>query len=79
MRPTRSRTITSLLAAVGAGFAVSALIGAPPAVAQGCEPGQVSNDGQCTVSDKNANNVPGGTPGKLVCTQSGHCTYFSGG
>ena len=34
MRPTRSRTITSLLAAVGAGFAVSAMIGAPTAVAQ---------------------------------------------
>jgi hypothetical protein len=33
MRATRSRTITSLLAAVGAGFAVSAMIGAPSAVA----------------------------------------------
>ena len=58
MRPTRSRTITSLLAAVGAGFAVSAMIGAPAAVAQVCEPGQVEIDGQCTVPDSNANNVP---------------------
>jgi len=58
MRPTRSRTITSLLAAVGAGFAVSAMIGAPTAVAQVCEPGQVEIDGQCTVPDNNANNVP---------------------
>ena len=40
MRPT-SRTITSLLAAVGAGFAVSAMIGAPIAVAQVCKPSQV--------------------------------------
>ena len=58
MRPTRSRTITSLLAAVGAGFAVSAMIGAPAAIAQVCEPGQVEIDGQCTVPDTNANNVP---------------------
>src|SRR6476659_9853866 len=58
MRPTRSRTITSLLAAVGAGFALSAMIGAPTAVAQQCEPGQVEIDGQCTVPDNNANNVP---------------------
>ena len=78
MRPTKSRTITSLLAAVGAGFAVSAMIGAPISVAQVCEPGQVDNNGQCTVPDKNANNVPA-PPGKLMCTQSGHCTYFEGG
>ena len=61
MRPTKSRTITSLLAAVGAGFAVSAIIGAPAAVAQpgdtACAPGQVVIDGQCNVPD-NANNVP---------------------
>ena len=84
MRPTRSRTITSLLAAVGAGFAVAAMIGAPTSVAQVCEPGQVEIDGQCTVPDTNANNVPAppdgtGTPGKQICTQSGHCTYFPGG
>jgi hypothetical protein len=58
MRATRSRTITSLLAAVAAGFAVSAMIGAPTAVAQVCEPGQIEIDGQCTVPDNNANNVP---------------------
>jgi hypothetical protein len=88
MRPTRPRTITSLLAAVGAGFAVSATIGAPAAVAQpgdtACAPGQVVMDGQCNVPN-NANNVPApqngtGGPGmgsgKLLCTQSGHCSYL---
>ncbi len=88
MRPTRPRTITSLLAAVGAGFAVSATIGAPAAVAQpgdtACAPGQVVMDGQCNVPN-NANNVPApqngtGEPGmgsgKLLCTQSGHCSYL---
>ena len=60
MRAIRSRTITSLLAAVGAGFAVAAMIGAPTAVAQVCEGGQVVIDGQCNVNvpDNNANNVP---------------------
>jgi hypothetical protein len=61
MRATRSRTITSLLAVAGAGFAVSVMIGAPTAVAQpgdtACAPGQVVIDGQCNVPD-NANNVP---------------------
>ena len=61
MRPPKSRTITSLLAAVGAGFAASAIIGAPAAVAQpgdtACAPGQLVIDGQCNVAD-NANNVP---------------------
>jgi hypothetical protein len=69
MRPTRSRTITSLLAAIGAGFAVSTMIGAPAAVAQVCEPGQVEIDGQCTVPDNNANNVPAppdGTGGPVM-------------
>ena len=61
MRPTRSRTIASLLATVGAGFAVCTFIGAPTAVAEPnivCEPGQVVIDGQCSVPDDNANNVP---------------------
>ena len=62
MRLTRSRAITSLLAAVGAGFAVSAMIGAPISVAQVCGPGQVVIDGQCTVPDTNANNVPAPPP-----------------
>ena len=47
MRPTRSRPITSLLAAAGAGFAVSAMIGAPVAVAQVCKPSQVWLAGEC--------------------------------
>jgi hypothetical protein len=38
------------------------MIGAPAAVAQpgdiACAPGQVVIDGQCTVPDSNANNVP---------------------
>ena len=71
MRPTKSRTITSLLAAIGAGFAASAMIGAPTAGAQpdiACEGGQVVIDGQCNVPDVNANNRPapgmgGGMPG----------------
>jgi hypothetical protein len=69
MHATRSRTITALLAAVGAGFAVSTMIGAPTAVAQVCEPGQVEIDGQCTVPDNNANNVPAppdGTGGPVM-------------
>jgi hypothetical protein len=87
MRPTRLRTITSLLATVGAGYAVSAMIGAPIAVAEFCQPGHVGIDGQCTFSDVNTSEVPAppdgtgksGTPGTLLCTQSGHCTYFEGG
>jgi hypothetical protein len=43
-----SRTITSLLAAVGTGFAVSAMIGAPVAVAESCRPSQVWLNGECT-------------------------------
>jgi hypothetical protein len=61
MRPTSSRTITSLLAAVGAGFAVSAMIGAPAAIAQpgtiDCLDGQIVIDGQCNVPQVDPNNV----------------------
>ena len=64
MRPTRPRTITSLLAAVGAGFALSAMIGAPPAVAQECQPGQVVIDGQCNVDMNNAPPPQEGTGGQ---------------
>jgi hypothetical protein len=46
MRPT-SRTIAALLAAVGAGFALSAM-SAPVAVAQSCKPSQVWLNGECT-------------------------------
>ena len=69
MRATRSRIITSLLAVVGAGFAVSAMIGAPAAVAQpdiACEPGQVVIDGQCNVPENNANNVPAAQGGPVM-------------
>jgi hypothetical protein len=68
MHATRSRTITALLATVGAGFAVSTMIGAPTAVAQVCEPGQVEIDGQCTVPDVNANvpAPPAGTGGPVM-------------
>jgi hypothetical protein len=56
------------------------MIGAPIAVAQVCEPGQVEIDGKCTVPDNNASNVPAPPDGgKLLCNQRGHCTYFPGG
>ena len=62
MRTTRSRRITALLATAGAAFAVSATIGAATALADpdtiACQPGQVVIDGQCSVPDANANNVP---------------------
>ena len=80
MRPTKSRTITSLLAAVGAGIAVSAIIGAAAAVAQpgdtACAPGQVVIDGQCNPAPQNGTGGPGMGSGKLLCTQSGHCSYL---
>ena len=82
MRATRSRTITSLLAAVGAGFAVSAMIGAPIAVAEVCQPGHVGIDGQCTFSYNNPTTTSPAPPdrtGTLMCNQAGHCTYFPGG
>ena len=63
MRPTRSRTITSLLAAVGAGFAVSAMIGAPAAVAQAddltCSDGEVALDGTCVPPNDNTSTALG--------------------
>ena len=73
MRPTRSRTITSLLAAVGAGFAVSAMISAPTAVAQSCKPSQVWLNGECTEPPPVDS---GGPPGKVMCTQGYSCAYF---
>jgi hypothetical protein len=75
-----SRTITSLLAAVGAGFAVSTMIGAPIAVAQVCKPNQVEVNGQCT-DLQNVDNppvLPPGTPGKVQCTQHS-CVYYPNG
>ena len=75
-RPT-SRTITALLAAIGAGFAVFTVMGAPIAVAQVCKPGQQEINGQCT-DLQNVDNppvLPPGTPGKIVCTQHS-CSYY---
>jgi hypothetical protein len=73
MRPTRSRTITSLLAAVGAGFAVSAMIGAPIAVAQVCDdPRDSVINGKCTYPDNRTHDVPGG---EVQCTQHS-CVYY---
>ena len=57
MRATKSRSISLLAGA----FAVSALIGAPTAVADpattDCEAGQVVIDGQCNVPQVDPNNV----------------------
>src|ERR1700742_644848 len=66
MRPT-SRTITALLAAVGTGFAISAVIGAPDAVAQFCPySDQEKIDGIC----RNVMPVPGPPEDqKVICTQ----------
>ena len=62
MRPTKSRTITSLFA-VGAGFAVSAIIGAPAAVAQPddltCSNGEVALDGTCVPPNDNTSTALG--------------------
>lgn len=69
---TTSRTITSLLAAVGAGFAVSAMIGAPVAVGQVCELGQSEINGECIYPDNKTHDVPGG---KVVCSQHS-CVYY---
>ena len=90
MRPTRSRTITSLLAAVGAGFAVSAMIGAPAAIAQpgtiDCQDGQIVIDGQCNVpssmdSTSDALGLPNGTVNDVVPSlpQSGSVLDQGGG
>jgi hypothetical protein len=60
MRATKSRFI-SLLAAGFAAFAVTALIGAPTAVADpattDCQDGQIVIDGQCNVAQVDPNNV----------------------
>ena len=56
MRRTRLRVITRLLAAVGAGFAVLAVIGAPITAAQSCKPTQEWLAGECV------DRPPDGTP-----------------
>ena len=62
-RPT-SRTITALLAAVGTGCAVFAMIGAPIAVAQSCRTDQVWLNGECTYP-------PGDSGGPRLTTVNG--------
>ena len=61
MRATKSRT-TSFLAAAGAAFVVSAMIGAPAAGADpatiDCQAGQIVIDGQCNVPQVDPKNVP---------------------
>jgi hypothetical protein len=66
-----SRTISSLLAAVGAGIALSAMIGAPVADAQFCEATQSEINGECIYPDNKTHDVPGG---KVQCTQHS-CVY----
>ena len=70
MRTTRTNTLASVLAAVGAGFAAAAIVGAPAALADdntiACEPGQIVIDGNCAAApaDPNAGVDPyaGGDP-----------------
>jgi len=83
MRATKSRTITALLVAVGASFAVSATTGAPGAVADpgtiACQQGQVVIDGQCAVPDTNANNLPAPQGGSGAGMNGGGSGMGSGG
>ena len=77
MRPT-SRTITALLVAVGTGFAVSAMIGAPIAVAQSCKPNQEWINGECVTPPPPPEDFgvpPGGQ--QIVCTGAG-CHVLNG-
>lgn len=70
------RTVAALLVAVGAWSAVSEAIGAPIAIAQGCEPDQVEINGEC-VDLQNVDNppvLPPGTPDRIQCTQYS-CVY----
>jgi hypothetical protein len=63
MHATRSRTITSLLAMVGAGLAVPTIIGAPIAVAHSddltCSDGEVALDGTCVPPNDNTSTALG--------------------
>lgn len=66
------RTITSVLATLFTGLATCAMIGAPAAVAQSCEPGQSEiAAGECIYPDNKTHEVPGG---KVQCTQHS-CVY----
>jgi hypothetical protein len=70
MRTSRTNTLASVLAAVAAGFAAAAIVGAPTALADdntiACEPGQIVIDGNCAAApaDPNAGVDPyaGGDP-----------------
>ncbi len=68
-----SPTMTSLLATVGAGFALATVIGAPVAVAQVCDTdkGQSEINGECIYPDNKTHQVPGGS---IQCTQHS-CVY----
>ena len=84
MRPTRSRTITSLLAAVGAGFALSAMMAHPPPSPSriACEPGQVDNRRSMHCPRNNVKIVPAlpvcrdgrGRPTGMAAATSGAAT-----
>ncbi len=65
----KSLTKTRVLAAVGAAFALSALVGAPNGGAQVCRPDQVWANGQCTVPKEDPNDN-----GTIQCTQHS-CVY----
>ena len=76
MRATRSRTITSLLAAVGAGFAVSAIIGAPTAIAA---PPPPCAAGQTMDPNGNCVNIPTQVPSNTPRNQGGMGSGGHGG
>ena len=76
MRATRSRTITSLLAAVGAGFAVSAIIGAPTAIAA---PPPPCAAGQTMDPNGNCVNIPTQVPNNAPRSQGGMGSGGHGG
>lgn len=68
-----SETLTYLLAAAGAAFAISATVGAPISAAQGCDTakGESEINGECIYPDNQTHKVPGG---KVQCTQHS-CVY----
>jgi hypothetical protein len=68
--------MAQLMAAIGAGLAVFAVLGAPPAVAQPCGPNQALVNNKC-IELQNVDNppvLPPGTPGAIQCTQHS-CVY----
>lgn len=71
-----SGALTRLMAAAGAAFAISAMFGAPTAVAQGCDTakGESEINGECISPDNKTHQVPGG---KIQCTQHS-CVYREG-